>query len=188
MRFTLGKMFLAVAVLAIAFAGMKYRTGLWASSIFTLTLVVFAFAVLQAIRLSARGRIAAAVFAVAGTAYLLLATTAVFNGPRQLLVTNYPLAWALTAIQSSAVQTPTPYPPGDDPFAPMSPFDVPDPFPNWSVETTMQFVLSSSGENRYPLLYNFFVIGHCVFSWLFAMFAGWVAGRMYDRRKVPTAV
>lgn len=35
--------------------------------------------------------------------------------------------------------------------------------------------------------FAFLAIGHCVLSWIFAALAGWVAGRIYDRRKKAAA-
>jgi hypothetical protein len=34
---------------------------------------------------------------------------------------------------------------------------------------------------------RFFLIGHCVWSWLFALVAAWFAGRIYARRELLQA-
>jgi hypothetical protein len=182
-------MFLAVVILALSCAGTMYRTRLWASGIFSLTLVFFVVALLRTIRLSGRERIAAAVFSTAGISYLLVATVGFFHGASELLVTNYPLAWGAQALN-------VPSPPnsaGPNPYAvtlagqpttattlTLTPAPV-----EW--DTASLIDLGTSPQETNDPVRHFFVIGHCLFACLFAVLGGWFAERMYDRRKVPAS-
>src|SRR5262245_55260933 len=99
MRFTLSKLFLAVAMLALACAGMIYRNRWWADGIVTFTFLLYAVTALRAVRLHARERTFAVAFAAVGTAYLAL-----FQSPaRENLCTNYPLTFIARTLEPSAL-------------------------------------------------------------------------------------
>jgi hypothetical protein len=182
MRFTLGKMFIAIAMLALACAGMMYRSSPWVNGIFTLSLLLFVVPLIQIVRLSTRGRIAAVAFAAVGITYLVLATATIFRGPRELLFTNNILAETVKVLrienQELTVQPPPTTTAIPDPTTGIYPSLTASDLPS------DQFIgLALSAEEDHLPLYYFFVIGHCVFSWLFAVLAAWFAGRMYDRRE-----
>jgi hypothetical protein len=243
MRFTLPKLFLIVAMLALACGGMMYSTSLWADSIFTLSLGMFVVALLRAIGLRGPDRVFAVVFGLVGLIYLLLITVQMFYGLRESLLTNYPLAWGAKITHLNSPQTyqppfyapstiysapipapatssgtisgdavaPQPAMPSAESSDPMTtdgsgtispPVTIPPPtltpvpaavattyipvVPQYTIKTLISYGLSFGNEGM-PIA-HFFLIGHCVWSWLFAVLAAWFAGRMYDRRMKTVAV
>jgi hypothetical protein len=156
MRFTLGKLFIAVALLALAFAGMMYRTSLWSSGIWTLTWALFLLATVQAVGAVGKTRVTAIAFVIGGTAYLVFYKWWVFSS--SVLLTNLFLAWIAR-------------------FALRDLRDADE-------ASIIGLGLDSSYGNEE--LSVFFTIGHCIFAWLIAFLAAWFAGRIYDRRDRPT--
>jgi hypothetical protein len=235
MRFTLSKLFVAVALLALACSGMFYRTGLWADSIFTLTIVLLIGALFWSIGRTGRDRAAGLAGGIVGLGYLFLITSALFSEIRTSLLTNYPLAWAARAMRLDTVGIAPPYyatpaysattlvpisgtpvpatdpaiafgfdsepaakPSGSaptvepDPVAApiLGPPTVPPPAtgvlipavsPQYAIRTLINYGLSFGNEEM--TVSHFFLIGHCVWSWLLALLGAWLAGRMYDRRE-----
>src|SRR5262245_23967898 len=142
MRFTLSKLFIAVAMLALACAGMIYRNRWWTDAIITLTVLLFAVMALRAIGLRGRDRVFAIAFSVVGTVYLVLTMTDLCQIIGGSLPSNHVLAAAWKLTQGV----------GDMP---------------------LESVLAIRPISRED---PFFIIGHCVSSWLFALVAGWFAG------------
>jgi hypothetical protein len=169
MRFTLGKMFLTVAMLALACAGMKYRNEWWTVGIAGLTLLVFATAVLKALAAAGRQRAMLLGFCIVGFGYALIAVNS-SGSLSEWLPTRIPLAAA-----AYGLQIPIEIPGGSAPFRLARP-------------AAFDFYLRSGvpGDSYGYDLKIFLFIGHCVFSWLFAVLAAWFAGRMYDRRERAT--
>lgn len=154
MKFSLGKMFVAVAMLAMACAALMYRNFWWAGGVMTLTWGIYVAAFINAIAGTGRRRITSIAFAMAGLIYILLVILPVFYGDQ--LITNLPLAVIakeLTGSQSSLPDLPAQGGVGVGHHS--------------STNIDLQFI---------------FQIGHCVFSWLFAILAAWFAGRLYDKR------
>jgi len=150
MRFTLSKLFLAVALIGLACAGMTYRTVFWSDGIISLTVFLYAAIALRAIGQHGQERTFAIAFSVVGCSYLIVATSACLPVIRSALVTNWPLALIANPPSTSAESLVTSaFPPG--------------------ATTT-------------PLA-RFFLIGHCVWSWFFALLAGWAAATMYAKRQ-----
>src|SRR5262245_40112667 len=87
MRFTLGKMFLAVAMLALACAGMVYRDRWWMESMIALTITLYIAAILSVIGLRGRSRVFAVVFAMIGGGYFILFMSS--SSIREIFVTNH---------------------------------------------------------------------------------------------------
>lgn len=263
MRFTLVKMFVAVTMVALACAGLLYRTSFWASIVVTLTIALYAIVAIRAFGCSGVKRASALSFSFAGVAYLLLATCSVFTGIREMLLTNYPIAFAAQRAMASNPMafpdqlwtsyptiplpqyvnlngssmpvspsiTPTtapaedgtlqlddtppdsnsPLPPiveesvdvivaGDDGMAPLTPLptfpatsapgvspylalnrQVPQPA-SW-IAGLDQLISASTMNGSGNSLSRFFLVGHCLWSWLFALLAAWFAGRVYARRE-----
>lgn len=217
MRFTLNKLFVAVALLALACSGMFYRTGLWADSIFTLTVVLLIGVLFWAMGRSGRQRAAGLAGGIVGLGYLFVLTSALFAVIRESLLTNYPLAWTARAMRvdgptymtpsyGPAVYTAAPviipdadvsatpsgitpaaapapiYDPSLVPTTMPPPTAVPVPyFPQYTIKMLITYGLSFGNEGM-PIS-HFFLIGHCVWSWLIALLGAWLAGRMYDRRE-----
>jgi hypothetical protein len=187
MRFTLGKLFLAIALLALACAGMMYRNGWWSDGIFTLTIGIYVVALIWAIGLQSRQRTCALIFAAAGLGYLLFATMSCFAGAKESLLTNYPLAYAAKGLQTygSTTQVPvTRYVPASSKnsaggtvtrYLPQTQYVA-------SAPPIHDIIQAQSTATAGSPLRSIFIIGHCVFSWLFALLAAWFAGQMYDRR------
>jgi hypothetical protein len=178
LRFTLGKMFLAVAFLAIAFTGMLYRTRWWGHGIFTFTIAMYVVCAIWAFSLRGRTLAAAIAFSLAGGAYLLFFSSAV---GRDALLTNDPIA-----LMARALSLPGAASYGQNNWAASNPQGS-----TANLEWSMENITNRAWPWPPPLLYGelhaFMIIGHCVFSWLFAVVGAWFAGRMYDRRKPPGA-
>jgi hypothetical protein len=158
MRFTLGKMFLAIAMLALACAGMKYGTYWWAGGISTLTLLLFGTAVVRAISESGRSRTVWASAAIIGIAYLVVASSRALHC--EILFPSLAMAWFARTYEISYIPT-------------LEPLSI------------QAYAFGGLGiqDTDFSHLKNFFTIGHCVWSWLFAVLAAWFAGRIYDRRE-----
>ncbi len=241
MRFTLPKLFLAVAMAALACAGMFSPTHGLASAVVTLTVALFIVIAIRTIGLRGRERAFAITFAIVGSVYLLLATGFQSRTISRALMTNYPLALFAIAQERMPIATgptyytaPAYYAPavsssGSVSIAPVSPgtpsvvappvysapasrsssAPVPTPprtiitmTPNGAQVTTA--VLSptsiqpsipldtvilaglSDDDDRWPLVRTF-LIGHCVWSWLIALLAGWFASHIYAKRQVSVA-
>jgi hypothetical protein len=169
MRFTLLKLLLAVAILALACAGMTNLNRWWLSGIVTLTIAVYSVAVLEMIASQGRQRAALLGFCAMGFGYFLLVSN-LFFGSGKWLLTNVPIAWVARAMQLG-VDAPVPAASGDGtnvisgPTVP--PLDV-------YIESVMGGIYYTT-----PVTI-FFVIAQCVWSWLFAVLGAWFVGRMYD--------
>ena len=176
MRFSLSKLFLAIAMIGIACAGMIYRNRWWADGTFTLTLLLFTAAAIRAIALCGRDRAVATAFCTIGLGYLLMATTDALGPRRASLASNYALAelWKLTAAPDHVL--------------------MPDRRISWKKESApFEAFLFATQDTPRPLESSiresdasFFLIGHCLFSWLFALLAGWAAAATYSRRNRST--
>jgi hypothetical protein len=162
MRFTLGKMFLAVAMLALAIAGMKYGTYWWAGGISTLTLLLFGAAAVRAISERGRSRAMWASAALIGIAYLLVVSSRALHC--ESLFPSLVMAWFARTYELD-------YNPTAEPLS------------------IQAYAFGGLGiqDADFSHLRNFFTIGHCVFAWLFALLAAWFARRIYDRRTVTEA-
>jgi hypothetical protein len=154
MRFSLSKLFLAVAMAALACAGMLSPTRLWATSITSLTIAVFAVTAIRAIGLHGRERVFAITFALIGSGYLLLVVARV----DETLITNYPLALLADVRQVSRSET------------------LPNPPTNAG-----GFYWTAMTSNGGAQIVQFFRVGHCVWSWLLAFFAAWFASHVYAK-------
>jgi hypothetical protein len=178
MRFTLGKMFVVVALLAVAFAGMLYRTRWWGHGIFSFSVAMYIAVAIWAIRLRGRSLVAALAFALAGGTYLLFFSSTV---GRDALITNEPIALMAQALKLPGTE-------GANPQGVWTGYGSP------SGSTGLQSSLEETTNRAWPWpppalyaeIHAFILIGHCIFSWLFALLAAWFAGRMYDRRAAIT--
>jgi len=149
---------------ALAVSGLVARTRLWADGILTLTVFLYAVVGARVVRLTGSARAFAIAFAIFGSAYFL---QQVLSPISDLLITNR-LLCAIAKV-----------------------LHVP--------EVSVNEFVSSSATSKGPrlkwddvtLLYAndmsaggvFLTIGHCVFSWLFALFGGWIVACGYSRRE-----
>jgi hypothetical protein len=121
-------------------------------------------------------------FAVVGLGYLLFVAMNIFGGARESAVTNYPLACAAKVLRC---YEPTYVVPGVtfpvSGYVPSAGTRIPVVHNEPPVKSII-YQAFSPGFGATPLG-AFFVVGHCFFSWLFAVLAAWFAGRMYDRRE-----
>src|SRR5262245_19000515 len=92
MRFSLGKLLLVIALVALACAGFVSPTAGAASLTFTVTVAGFAFSMLRALALDGRRRIFAVTFAVAGSIYFVGVMGLPFRTFGKAIATNYPIA------------------------------------------------------------------------------------------------
>jgi hypothetical protein len=201
MQFTLPKLFLIVALTAVACAAMLSPTHPWATAIATLTIVMFGFAAIRAIQSRARDRVFAIVFATAGFGYLLLALSPATSPVGRSLVTNYPIAWFVTmrdpqlfAPPALPSATSSAYlPPAATPASAVPMVTTRTTLPNGTWVASPAIAQNGSLEpivflgfefdDQYNPVPKYFLIGHCVWSWLIALLAGWFAGRMYAKRQ-----
>jgi hypothetical protein len=205
MRFTLPKLFLVVTLAALACAGLTLRTRFWVELIFSITVLLFLVTGLLAVGRSGRARISSLAFASVGGGYLLLVSCNVFSPIRDLLLTNRALIVAGRALHVPAYEPPN---------APGSGwgggggggFQVADPggsanggssaggvFNGDFTSALEEYGWNNSFAFGVPIAdpkvpaAAFLIIGHCVWSWLLALLAGWLGGAMWFRREKSTA-
>jgi len=161
------------ALFALGCLGMKYRTEWWAAGIVTTTVLVYLVAIVTAIVTTGRNRAAASAFVAVGGVYFLLSLV---DSIRALLLTNHALALLWTWCWNAAI------------FIPSNTREI-GVFGAFSPVTLGRsldmFLQTYDSPNIAPILVSVFVfrtIGHCLFSWLFALVAGWAAAAMYVRR------
>jgi hypothetical protein len=220
MRFPLPKLFLAVSFAAVACAGLFSPTYWWTASIVSITIALFAITAIRAIVLRGREQVIAIAFALVGIAYLLIVTSGPSRFLAKMLVTNYPIAWFVVALDRADVATGPTYalvpiyrpsigangsvtigsvaPPRLAPPAAGMSYSAPGPSsaavpipppptPSPSERLAPSEIIIAEGmsgdDERQPLSRTF-LIGHCVWSWLIALLAGWLAGRVYAKRQV----
>jgi len=194
MRFTLSKLFVVVTILALASAGMTLRTVGWDAAIVTLSIALFVAAAIRAATVRGADRAFLVAFAAVGGFYLLMATSTIFHGLRELLVTNYPLAIAARELRIAPparnyTAAPSLERPPTTPSALASYMSAlnaaPTPAPiNRSGDALQAYVwLGLSQDDEAMPIHRFFMIGHCVWSWFFAILAGWFAAVMYAKRQ-----
>jgi hypothetical protein len=187
MRFSLQKLLVVVALIALGCAGLMYHSAGWVSILVSVTVALYAIMILRAVGQRAGPRAFSLGFAIAGIAYLLLASCSFFGSLRESLVTNYPLAlaaqWAGERFPEFQLNRRE-----EDPFAGMyagstavgPPLD--QGIPALVTATSLDDVILLAKSNGLMPLSRFFLIGHCLWSWLFAWLAGWIAERRYVRR------
>jgi hypothetical protein len=156
MRFNLRFLFLAIALLALACAGLMYHTSAWASSIWMVTWTFIVFAVVKAVSTSGRSRVRCISFAFAGVAYLAVCKTTSFAEE------GFPTNQLIASIAKITVRKTD------------------------NLDSTQIAAYGLNPAYGNLLFARFFNIGHCLFSWIFALLAAWFAGRMYDRRERAT--
>src|SRR5262245_45092524 len=88
MRYSLGKLLLAVALAAVACGALISHTHWWLRSVVTLTLALYTIVGVRAFALAGRDRMSAIGFVAFGAGYLILASTHLGTS----LLTNYPIA------------------------------------------------------------------------------------------------
>jgi hypothetical protein len=181
MRFSLLNLFVAISMAGVVFASV-ITGGPWVALLYTLTLLLFAVIGLRAIVLRERKRAFAIAFAVAGGLYLMMANCTSVNA-RSALLTNYPLALVAREFQLPAAV--------DRSYRPASPASggaggIPTAMietvePNLPLDLVIHRAYTGNGTNE-SLLARFFLIGHCVWSWLIGLAFGWAAIELYDKR------
>ena len=185
MRFTLSKLFLVVSMVALACAGMTLRTHWWSCSILSATIALFVVVAIRAVGQRGRDRAFAVAFPAVGLGYLLLLSSNLYEP----LITNLPLAMSARAMQlPSNVPTMTtlePVPPqmtsqgnGEDSFGGIATAVMTE-----RPLTLDEYVRFASRPDTGGTLGAFFLVGHCVWSWLFGLLAGWFAGNIYAKRE-----
>jgi hypothetical protein len=160
-------MFLAVTMVAMACAALVEPTHWFLRSIVTISITLYAVTAVRIIALRGSDRVFAVAFCAFGIGYLILVST----GIGRLLFTNYPMAEIALAKQMSIPSGPVSY------SAPRTRGEAVD-------EVISNSMLVPS--DTLPVA-RLFLIGHCVWSWLFALLGGWFAGSMYARRNSPNA-
>jgi hypothetical protein len=187
MRFTLRNLFLVVVMAALASAGMVSRTQLWAEAILAATILLFVVVAIRANALRGRQRAFAAAFSAVGLGYLFLLS----SNLSESLITNYPLAWAAKTFRVPAgLNRPTPTPavvPQPGTASQLGEIDGVD-FEVTAIEVSSMYTFTIEGyrtffsrhESKTPIG-SFMLIGQCVWSWLFALVAGWFAARVLSR-------
>jgi hypothetical protein len=188
MRFGLQKLLGVVALIAIGCAGLMYHSAGWASILVSMTIALYAIMILRGAGQRAGPRVFSLSFAAGGLAYLVLASCPFFGSLRESLVTNYPLALAARSIAANDSGFLSSYIPlgGGSGYTGVttvrnSTLYVSTTSSAYSLESLISIAMSSSGSGM-PVS-RFFLIGHCLWSWLFAWLAGWIAERRWVRRQ-----
>ena len=190
MRFSLQKMLVVVAMIALGCAGLMYHSAGWASILVSVTIALYAIMILRGVGQRAGPRAFSLGFAAAGVGYLILATSPFVGSLRESLVTNYPLALAarsIAASDSEFLSDKLSYGRGNSWTGGAGVISMRNgtlalsntPSAS-SLESLISLAMSSSGSGM-PVS-RFFLIGHCLWSWLFAWLAGWIAERRHVRR------
>jgi hypothetical protein len=159
MRPTRPKLLTAAALLSLAIAGLMFPSRWYGQVAMAATILLFVSVAIAAIAMCGRGRAAAIAFCVVGSLYLAEVAIGGFRDIRQHMPTNHLLviAWNLLP----------------DPSLAVIPHGGTEPFRH-----SLQYGLSTLNNGDDP----FFLIGHCVLSWLFALLAAALAGSMYAKR------
>jgi hypothetical protein len=176
MQFTLSKMLIAIAMVALACAGLTLRTPLWTESIFSVTVLLYIVTGLAAVGRSGRARISSLAFAFFGGGYLLVVSCNAFSPLRDLLLTNRAIVQAAKLLSVPTVDQKTNA--GLKQFVSSSGgFSNPDEY-GWNNNFAFGAMIAS------PQIPTgaFLIIGHCVWSWLLAFLAGWFCGAMWAKR------
>jgi len=158
----------------LACAGMVNRASGWAIGIFTLTGLLFAISTIRAIRSTRHDQAFATAFAAVGVTYLLIA---IFSSSvaRLSLPTNYLLALAARQLQVPTVPVPTyAFTSGSGQSGGGTSSSASN-NPKQAVTLDSLILAASSEREATAPLGRFFLIGHCVWSWLLALLAGWFA-------------
>jgi hypothetical protein len=179
MQFTLRNLFLVVAMAGVLCASLLTRSGPWVALVYTLTILLFAIVGLRAIMLRQRERVFAIAFATSGGLYLLMANCKAVNA-RSAMLTNYPLALIAREFQLPSAVDSKPLggasAPGSPPVLVVTNIE-----PNLPLELVIHRAYTSNGMSE-SLLARFFLIGHCVWSWLIGLAFGWAAVELHDKR------
>jgi hypothetical protein len=120
-RFSIAGLMAAVLVLAVGFAALRAASALWASAVFTLTVILFAAAILGAVASRGPSRIAWLGFGVFGWTYLL-ATFWLWPVPNGVtappFLTKALLDLFQPSLNTATVMTIDPGPPGETSIEP----------------------------------------------------------------------
>jgi hypothetical protein len=182
-RFKLSKLFLVVSMVALACAGMTLRTRWWAESILALTVLLFVVIAIRTIGQRGRDRAFAVSFSAVGLGYLLLLSSAFGDS----VITNIPLGLSAKALGipldyvTAVINPPPTIIAAKTGLPPVASGDlIPSEIELGSFDEYLFW--GSRPDSRHPV-HAFFLIGHCVWSWLFALLAGWFAGNIYAKRE-----
>src|SRR5262245_21797739 len=142
---------------------MLSRTSLWAEAIFGLTILLLVTVAIRSVGLRGRNRAFAVAFSTVGMGYCFLIMVA----PSQTIITNVPLALSAKALDVGTNWVGSPAPDGT--------------IVRQYIHATWEELVGygsklNSGEGG-----AFFLIGHCVWSWLFALLGGWYCSYVYSK-------
>jgi len=196
MQFTLSKMFISVTMLAIACTGMTYCSRWWAHGIFTFSVLLYTVMAIRAIASEGQTRASSFAFALVGGGYLLLTACGIFSSMRDMLPTNQALiavgkVWhaphrMVTATWTTRDGQTHQFQGFADELGKSVPQDATNLATNWYQRNEWP---DEYDEHKIftPLIpeHAFILIGHCALSWIFAVFASWLASWMYARREIP---
>jgi hypothetical protein len=140
---------------------MMYRSPIWGETLFSISLLLFFTQLIQGAFALEGERVKRIAFAIFGIGYLVVATSNTFVIQNEWLITNRLMSLVWQWLDASP--------------------RVPSP-----AQYYFSYLRGKTDVTTYPKLISFFLVGHCVFSWLFAVLAAWFAGRMYDRRERAT--
>jgi hypothetical protein len=172
MHFTLSKLLIAIAMVALACAGLTIRTRGWADGIVSFTLFLYLVIGIRAVGLRGRDRAVSITFSLVGIGYILLISCNLFD-LRESLATKYPLA-----LLAKAFHVPIAVVPAADNFGLAEITDG-------SFEEYLQYATSfqyGDDVGSGPLS-RFFLIGRFVWSWLLAWLASCLCGSMWAKRE-----
>jgi hypothetical protein len=177
MRPKLARWIIAGGLLAVACLGWRFRWPIYVNCVVGLTVVVYLAGIVRALVLEGRGRVTSLAFVLVGALYLALVSG-------QLIRETLPTQHLLAVIWKYAWPAQVFIPHGADEMVEMTNYD-----PGGIDEILDLF--HRAFERRHTAerkaAFAFAAIGQCALSWVFAALAGWLAGRIYDRRRRAVA-
>jgi hypothetical protein len=177
MRPKLARWIIAGVLLAVACLGLRFRWMWLVHSIVAVTVAVYLVGMVRAILIEGRGRVTALAFTMVGASYLMLVSG-------QLIRDTLPTQHLLAVLWQGAWKGQIFLPVGTDEMVELTNYDP------GTIEDVFD-LFRSAFDRRHTAerkaAYAYVVVAQCVLSWFFAAVAGWIAGRVYDRRRRAAA-
>jgi len=184
MRFSLRSVFFGVSLIALVCAALLNHSAIWVSVVVSLSLLLYAVSLIRAIVGERLDRAQALAFLAVGGCYFLLAMTTIFR-VHEYLITNYAIAWIARAAEIS----------GTNLRAGGGFFSVPSEIniavlqlhqfggAQPSFDSLKEIIAAATTDAPYSQeLQRFFIISHCMFSWLFGGLAAWWTACLFRKK------
>jgi hypothetical protein len=178
MRPKLARWIIAGVMLAVACLGLRFRWMWLVHSVVALTVAVYLVGMVWALLMEGRRRVTALAFTLVGACYLMLVAG-------QLIRDTLPTQHVLALLWQGAWKGQVFLPVGTDEMVEMTNYD---PGKMEDIFDLFRRCFDRRNTAERQAAYAYVVVSQCVLSWFFAAVAGWIAGRVYDRRKRALAM